>query len=87
PRTMCPFCHSTDTVWRESTGKGVIYSWTVMRRVPEPYAVAYVTLDEGVTLLTNLIDCDFDSLSVGQAVQVKFVDTGEGRAVPFFTTT
>lgn len=47
----------------------------------EPYAIAYVTLEEGPTMLTNLIDCDFDKLAVGQAVKVKFVDTGEGAAV------
>ena len=35
-------------------------------------------------MLTNLIDCDFDKLAIGQAVKVKFVDTGEGSAVPVF---
>src|ERR1700733_992408 len=54
PRTRCPFCFSADTVWEESPGQGVIYTWTVMRRgAPQPYAIGYVTLDEGVSLLTN----------------------------------
>src|SRR3546814_19880884 len=48
PRTLCPFCFSDKTVWQDSPGKGVIYSYSVMRRVAEPYAIAYVTLDEGV---------------------------------------
>ena len=36
-----------------------------MRRVAEPYAIAYVTLDEGVTMLTNLVDCDFERCRSG----------------------
>ena len=84
PRTFCPFCFSDDTEYLQCSGRGVVYSYSVTRR-GEPYAIAYVTLDEGPTMLTNLIDCDFDALSIGQQVAVNFVDTGEGTAVPFFT--
>jgi uncharacterized OB-fold protein len=83
PRTFCPFCFSDATEWLKCSGRGSIYTYSVSRR-GEPYAIAYVTLDEGPTMLTNLIDCDFDKLAVGQAVKVKFVDTGEGSALPFF---
>ncbi len=86
PRTICPHCGSDDTYFQEGSGKGVIYSYSVMRRAPEPYAIAYVTLDEGPSMLTNIVDCDFDSLSIGQAVQVQFQETeGDGPAVPVFT--
>ena len=48
PRTICPLCHSSDTAWEESDGLGVIYTFSVMRRnTPVPYAIGYVTLDEG----------------------------------------
>ena len=63
PRPMCPFCWSEKTEWVEASGRGRIYSYSVMRRAPEPYVVAYVTLAEGPTMLTNLIDCDFDALA------------------------
>ena len=86
PRSMCPFCHSMDTVWVESAGKCVIYSHSTMRRTPVPYCLAYVTLDEGTTMMTNLVDVDFDSLEIGQKVEVSFADTGEGNALPYFTT-
>ena len=87
PRTICPFCHSSDTVWEESKGEGVIYTFSVMRRnTPVPYAIGYVTLDEGVSLLTNFIDCDFDALKIGQRVKIKWSGTGEGNP-PVFTFT
>jgi hypothetical protein len=85
PRTICPFCHSSNTRWEESMGEGVIYTFSVMRRnTPVPYAIAYVTLDEGCSVLTNIIDCDFDELKIGQRVKLKWTPTGEGEP-PVFT--
>ena len=55
-----------------------------MRRVPEPYTIAYVTLDEGVTLMTNLVDCDFDQLAIGQKVAVVFRPSEKGQVLPMF---
>ena len=36
PRTICPFCFSDKTEWIEASGKGTIYSYSVMRRAPVP---------------------------------------------------
>jgi uncharacterized OB-fold protein len=55
-----------------------------MRRAKEPYAIAYVTLAEGPTMMTNIVDCDFDALRVGQPVAVVFKDTENGPPVPMF---
>jgi uncharacterized protein len=85
PRSKCPFCHSMNTDWVESAGTGSIYSYSVMRRAQPNYALVYVTLDEGVTVISNMVDCDFDALAIGQRVKVKFEDTGNGCAVPYFT--
>mgnify|MGYP001041105815 CR=1 FL=1 len=85
PRAVCPFCASEDTEWVEGSGKGTIYSYSVMRRAPEPFALAYVTLAEGPTMLTNLVERDFDALSIGQAVQIVFKQSdGGGPLVPMF---
>lgn len=84
PRAICPHCFSDATELKPSAGEGTIYSFSVMRRVPEPYAIAYVTLKEGVTLLTNLVDCDFDALAIGQTVKVAFRPTEDGTKVPVF---
>ena len=55
-----------------------------MRRTEKPYVIAYVTLEEGVTMLSNIVDCDVDEVVVGQAVKVVFHDTIGGHALPLF---
>jgi len=86
PRAVCPFCLSSSTEWVESAGRGTIYSYTVLRRAAEPYAVAYVQLEEGPRLLTGILADDLDSIHIGQNVEVTFVrSTGEqGTNIPMF---
>jgi uncharacterized protein len=84
PRALCPFCFSDRTEWVQSVGRGKIYTYSVMRRAPVPYAIAYVTLAEGPTMMTNLVDCDFDALKISQDVEVVFQDAEEGTKVPMF---
>ncbi|MBH67865.1 MAG: DNA-binding protein [Rhodospirillaceae bacterium] len=86
PRSMCPHCGSQDVTLVQSSGKGEIYSWSVLRRADPPFAIAYVTLDEGPTMMTNIIECDLDSLTIGQRVRLKFSETEEvdGPPVPTF---
>jgi uncharacterized OB-fold protein len=84
PRALCPHCFSEKTEWREARGTGTIYTYSVMRRAAPPYAMAYVTLDEGVTMMTNIVDCDFDAIRVGQKVKVVFKPSDGGPPVPMF---
>jgi len=85
PRPLCPFCFSDKTRLAECSGNGVIYSFSVTMG-KEPYTIAYVTLAEGPTILSNIVECDFTKLAIGQKVKVLFYDTGEeGSAVPMFT--
>jgi uncharacterized protein len=83
PRPLCPFCLSANTDWREASGDGEIYSWSVERRATPPYAIAFVTLPEGPTLLTNIVDCDLDGLRIGQKVRLAF-ESREGQPAPVF---
>ena len=85
PRAICPFCASGRTEWVTASGRGTIYSYSVMRRVPVPYAIGYVTLEEGVTMMTNIVDCDLDAIRIGQRVKVVFKPTDGGPPVPMFT--
>ena len=85
PRSICPFCFSDDTTWIEASGKGTIYSYSVMRRAPVPYVVAYVTLAEGPTMITNIVDCDPNAVKIGQAVRVTFKPSDGGPPLPMFT--
>lgn len=84
PRAICPFCASAQTEWVLSSGKGVVYSFTVVRPVPQPYVMAYVTLEEGITFLTNLVRCDAKDVRIGQAVKVTFEAGEDGRQIPMF---
>ena len=84
PRAVCPFCWGP-TEWEEIARTGEIYSYSVMRKTNPPFATAYVTLDAGPTMLTNLVDCDFDALHIGQRVALVFKTAEGGAAVPCFT--
>ena len=67
---------------RESAGTGGIYTFSISRRVgPVVYAIAYVRLDDGVTMMSNIVDCDLDEVRIGQRVRVVMKAT-EGKANP-----
>ena len=84
PRPLCPYCLG-DTEWIDASGRGTIYSVSATRRAgPIAYAIAYVALDEGVTMLTNIVDCDLDAVRIGDPVRVVFKAAEGGGAVPMF---
>jgi uncharacterized OB-fold protein len=84
PRAVCPHCFSQDLRWIEASGKGTIYSFSVMKRTEIPYAIAYVTLEEGTTMLTNVVETDLDTIRIGQSVRVTFLATEGGPPMPVF---
>ena len=84
PRNICPFCFSDQTEWQETSGRGTIYTYSVMRRAPVPYAIAYVELAEGPRIMTNIVDCDLNAIKVGQAVRLVFKASEGGQQVPMF---
>ena len=83
PRSLCPFCFSPDTVWEQACGRGTVYSFSVMRRAEVPYAIAYVTLEEGPTLMTNIVNCALDDIAIG--LQVVLVGGTDAPSIPMFT--
>jgi uncharacterized protein len=85
PRAICPFCFSDKTEWAPASGRGTIYSYSVMRRADPPYVIAYVTLEEGPAMLTNIVDCNVDALKIGQPVKLVFKMSETGLPVPMFT--
>jgi uncharacterized OB-fold protein len=84
PRAVCPRCLSSETEWYAASGQGRIYTYSVMRRAPVPYAIVYITLAEGVTMMSNLVDCDLDAIRIGQPVEVVFRPTVGGHSLPVF---
>jgi uncharacterized OB-fold protein len=85
PRALCPFCFSDKTGLQQASGNGSIYTYSVMRRTPVPYAIGYVTLAEGPTIMTNIVDCDLDGIKIGQAVKLVLKPSDGGPPVPMFT--
>jgi uncharacterized protein len=87
PRTCCPRCGPRSVSWREAAGTGTVYSFSVVHRASGvfaeavPFVVAYVELDEGPRVLTNVVGCEPDQVFIGQPVRVVFADTGEGSAL------
>lgn len=84
PRVVCPLCGSDRLEWRPSAGRGEIHSFSVVRRAAEPYVLAYVKLDEGPIVMTNIVDTPFDSLRMGMRVRAVFRQVPDGRPMPFY---
>ncbi len=82
PRGLCATCLSDDIEHFVASGRGEVYTYSVVRQnqMPAfaksvPYVVSYVQLEEGPQLLTNIVDCDPDTVEIGMAVKVDFVPT------------
>jgi uncharacterized OB-fold protein len=78
--------------WREASGQGVVYSYTVVRKGDglwkdvAPYVVAYVELAEGPRVMTNVVGIDPSDVRIGMPVEVVFEPDGAGGAVYRFTS-
>lgn len=90
PRAFCPQCHTSSGVeWIAASGRGTVYSFTVSHRGMGPYAqhapyvVAYVELEEGPRVLTNIVGADLEALRIGDPVEVVFQPAGDAK-VPRF---
>ena len=87
PRPMCPHCRSLAWTPAESAGRGVVVSAVQPRHPQFPwfedgYVVALVELDEGVRLVTNLVDGPADPM--GLRVAVRFTEFADGLVLPLF---
>ncbi len=91
PRPFCPKCWSEDVEWAEASGKGTLYTWSVIysNDMPPfkdrvPYVAAIVDLAEGPRMATNVVECPFDELKVGMALQVVFRPISDDFTIPVF---
>ena len=85
PRPLCPMCFSDKTEFRAAKGTGTIHSFSITRATPVPYAIAFVTLDEGPSMMTNIVDCDLDTIRCDQRVTVCFKPTDDPKIkLPMF---
>jgi len=91
PREGCRECGSFDWTWEASSGKGEVFSWTVIHRALHPgfneelpYAAVIIELDEGVRMVSHVVDIPTESLAVGQRVEVFFEDVTDEVSIPKF---
>ena len=89
PRPMCPRCGSTERHAKRLSGRGTVYSWVVPRHPVLPIfapdtVVALVELEEGIRIVSNVTDVPVAQMRNGIEVEVYFVPTAKGGAVPVF---
>jgi len=94
PRALCPACASSATDYVRASGRGQVYTFTVTHqnqapgfRDELPYVMAYVELDEGLRILTNIINTPPGEVKIGLPVEVVFEDIDEDLAIPKFQRT
>ena len=87
PSPMCPACASVEWDVEELSGRGTVHSWIVSRHPSrpdeDPRVIALVQLDEGVRLVSNLVDVAIDDVVNDMAVEVRFADV-DGVRLPQF---
>ncbi len=91
PRPFCVHCESDRIRWKDVSGRGTIYTFTINYRAPNPfmkarlpYVVAVVELDEGVRMMANIVNADLADVAIGKRVRVAFERVTEDIALPQF---
>lgn len=92
PRSTCTACGSTSLSDVEASGRGAVYSFTVVHRAPHPafeppYVVALVRLDEGPLLMSNIAGSPPEDLRCDMPVTLVWEDLPDGRRLPLFAPT
>ncbi len=94
PRLLCHRCLSDQLTWKNTSGHGVIYSYTIIRQAADkrfagdvPYVYAIVELEEGVRMISNVININPSEVRIGMDVQVVFKDLSEELSIPMFEPT
>ena len=91
PRPMCPCCTSFDYAWVRASGRGTLYTFTMVHgptlpvfQAQAPYNVAVIQLDEGPFMVSNIVGCGAEQLRIGMRVEVVFEDVNASISLPKF---
>ena len=91
PREMCAECGSWSWEWARSSGRGSVFTWTVVTRALHPAfqddvpsAPTVIEMEEGVRVLSRVVDCPPEELEIGMAVEVVFEDVTDEITLPRF---
>lgn len=88
-RPFCLECGAAAPAWIEARGTGKIWSFTAVHRgpyedIPVPYVVALVRLNEGVVILSHIVDCQPEQIRCDMPVTLSFQAVREGISIPVF---
>ena len=89
PQPACSHCLSPKLEWVNASGRGTVYSYTVIWRpqMPDfevPYVAAIIDLEEGYQMLSNIVDCDPSEVHVDMPVEVTFRAASDEITLPYF---
>jgi uncharacterized protein len=91
PRKACPECWSLDLGWKEVSGKAKMNCYTVtlggvepVFQADVPYVLAMVDLEEGVKMMTNIVECKPEDLKIGMDLEVTYKDCTAEISLPVF---
>jgi uncharacterized protein len=89
PFTACSRCGGPRGEWVAGTGRGALYSWTVVWRPQHPsfsvpYAPAVVALDDGYHMIGAVIGCPPEELQAGLRLVVEFHPASDEITLPYF---
>ncbi len=91
PRAASIHAFGVPVEWVEATGRGTVYAVSVIHRPANPmmadkvpYAVALIDLEEGVRVVSNVVGCSPESVTIGQKVKLIWEVLSDGRHLPLF---
>ncbi len=91
PRPACPYCTSEQYAWQKASGKATLYSYIIVHpptlpvfKDKVPYPVILVELEEGVRMVSNIVDCKNEDLKIGMPLAVLFDRINEDVTLPKF---
>ncbi len=87
PRVISPFSGTADIEWIEVSGRGTVYTTTVIRRKPERggnYNVAMIDLEEGGRIMSRVEGVAPEDVKIGMAVTARIAEGEDGEPVVLF---
>ncbi len=89
PHPMCNQCRSMEWDFIEACGRGHLHTYTVLHnpRFPGyqyPITIAVVDLEEGERIVSQLVDCERDAVTIGMPLQMHMQEDADGFKLPVF---
>jgi len=91
PAPVCPECRSEDSDWKEVSGRGEVFTYTIVHRPIAadqeiPFFIAVIALEDagGVRMISNLVDVNSDEVEIGLPVEIVWEDMSAELAIPRF---